>query len=453
MQNLPDNVITYLNKNALKDYNIEWQSKRGISNVIVIPAIAEYDNIKVLIALLSQIDFTYFISSLFLFVINNSLSSNTKVMTDNQKSLNLLRSIIYSNSHGGFAAEIIQSGLQVGLIDASSNGKEFNTKHSGVGLARKIGMDLALTVFDYSTKINKLIICLDADCKVPADYLTGVITDFNKNNYSAAIINYEHNIDGNDINSAAIICYEIYLRYYVAGLKYAGSPYAFDTIGSTIICDHNAYIKTGGMNKRKAAEDFYFLEKLSKIFEIGKINSTTVYPSNRSSWRVPFGTGQRVTRFIANIRNEYLLLNPSVFEILKDWLMIYNSDEFNDPQILLNRSNDIHAELYNFLLQNNYTTQWKKILSNTKSDKQLQYQKKIWFDGFKTLKLIHHLRDSAYSEINMFNALDLFFVKFGINILINRNGKEIPELDIQKEYLELLRKFDSDSIHNSQQKE
>jgi len=448
MQNLPDNVIKYLNQNALKDYNIEWQSKRGISNVIVIPAIAEYDNIKVLLSLLSHNDFTFFTSSLVLFVINNSLSSNTEVTVDNQKSLNLLYSIINSNSNDGFAAEIIQSGLQVGLIDASSNGREFNTKHCGVGLARKVGMDLALNVFDYSFKTNKLIICLDADCKVPANYLTRVITDFNKNNYSVAIINYEHKIDGNDINTTALICYEIYLRYYVAGLKYAGSPYAFYTIGSTIVCNHNAYIKVGGMNKQKAAEDFYFLEKLSKNFEVGKINSTTVYPSNRSSWRVPFGTGQRVTRFLANIRDEYLLFNPAVFEILKDWLMIYNSDEFNDPQILLNRSNDIHAELYNFLLQNNYTTQWKKILSNTKSDKQLQYQKKIWFDGFKTLKLIHHLRDSAYSEINMFNALDLFFVKFGINILINRNGKEIPELDIQKEYLELLRKFDSDSIHN-----
>ncbi|MCH7721997.1 MAG: glycosyltransferase [Bacteroidetes bacterium] len=439
MQNLPDNVITFLNQNALKDYNIEWQSKKGISNVIVIPAIAEYDNIKVLIALLSQNDFTYFTSSLVLFVINNSLSSNTEVTADNLKSLNLLYSIIDSNSNDGFAAEIIRSGLQVGLIDASSNGRELNTKHSGVGLARKIGMDLALTVFDYSTETNKLIICLDADCKVPPNYLTRVITDFNKNNYSVAIINYEHKIDGNDINSAAIICYEIYLRYYVVGLEYAESLYAFDTIGSTIVCDHNAYIKAGGMNKRKAAEDFYFLEKLSKNFKIGKINSTTVFPSNRSSWRVPFGTGQRVTRFIANIRNEYLLLNPSVFEILKDWLMIYNSDEFIDPQILLNRSNEIHAELYNFLLLNNYTAQWKKILSNTKSDKQLQHQKKIWFDGFKTLKLIHHLRDTAFPEVNMFDALDSFFIKLGINILINRNGKAIPEIDIQKEYLYILR--------------
>ncbi|MCZ6703160.1 MAG: hypothetical protein O6940_08975, partial [Ignavibacteria bacterium] len=223
MQNLPDNVIKYLNQNALKDYNIEWQSKRGISNVIVIPAIAEYDNIKVLLSLLSHNDFTFFTSSLVLFVINNSLSSNTEVTVDNQKSLNLLYSIINSNSNHGFAAEIIQSGLQVGLIDASSNGREFNTKHSGVGLARKVGMDLALNVFDYSFKTNKLIICLDADCKVPANYLTRVITDFSKNNYSVAIINYEHKIDGNDINTTAIICYEIYLRYYVAGLKYAGS--------------------------------------------------------------------------------------------------------------------------------------------------------------------------------------------------------------------------------------
>ena len=33
-----------------------------------------------------------------------------------------------------------------------------------------------------------------------------------------------------------------------------------------------------------------------------------VYPSERKSWRVPFGTGQRVTRFHANTHKEYLFI-------------------------------------------------------------------------------------------------------------------------------------------------
>jgi len=156
---------------------------------------------------------------------------------------------------------------------------------------------------------------------------------------------------------------------------------------------------------------------------------------------VPFGTGQSVTRFLSKIRDEYLLFDPDVFGILKEWLEIYNSDAISDPQDVLNQAKEIHTELYNFLLQNNYLKQWEKILSNTKSGKQLSHQRKIWFDGFKTLKLIHHLRDTAFPEINMFDALNMLFIKLGINNSIIRNGKEVPELDIQKEYLDLLRNF------------
>ncbi len=87
-----------------------------------------------------------------------------------------------------------------------------------------------------------------------------------------------------------------------------------------MICSYDSYIKTEGMNKRKAAEDFYFLEKLAKNFPITKIESATVYPSGRSSWRVPFGTGQRVTRFLAKGQNEYLLYSTESFRILKLWL-------------------------------------------------------------------------------------------------------------------------------------
>ncbi len=439
MQNLPANVLSYLSKHLIKNYEIEWQRKTAINNVIVIPAIAEYDNIKVLLKSLSENDPAFFPSSLILFVINNSPVSGDEIKEDNLSSINLLRSIIEANNNGDFSREIINSGLQIGLIDASSKGKELNTKQAGVGLARKVGMDLSLTIFDYSKDTIKLIICLDADCTVSQTYLTNTINDFNKPDRSVAVVNYEHPVDGTDDYDAAIICYEIFLRYYVAGLIFAGSDYAFHSIGSTMMCDHNAYMKIGGMNKRKAAEDFYFLEKLAKIYPINKIDSAIVYPSKRSSWRVPFGTGQRVTRFLSKTQDEYLLFDPAVFEILKEWLEIYNSDAISDPQKILSRAKEIHTELYNLLLQNNYPKQWEKILSNTKSGRQLTHQRKIWFDGFKTLKLIHHLRDTAFRKINMFDALDMLFIKLGINNSIDRNGADIPELNIQKEYLNLLK--------------
>ena len=436
-------VLSYFSKHLIKNYEIEWQANKGINNVIVIPAIAEYDNIKILLNCLYENDPLFFPSSLILFVINNSVISSGAIKEDNLKTINFLRSIIGANAKDDFSREIINSGLQVGLIDASSEGKELNTKQAGVGIARKIGMDLSLSIFDYSKHTKKLIICLDADCTVSDKYLTSIIYEFNKKNLSVAVVNFEHPVNGTDEYNAAIICYEIFLRYYVAGLRFAASDYAFHTIGSTMICDHNAYVKIGGMNKRKAAEDFYFLEKLSKNYSINKIDSATVYPSKRSSWRVPFGTGQRVTRFLSKTQDEYLLFDPAVFGILKEWLKVYNSDAISDPQDVLNQAKKINTELYNFLVQNNYLKQWEKILSNTKSVSQLTHQKKIWFDGFKTLKLIHHLRDTDFPEINMFNALDMFFIKLGINKSIDRNGVDIPEINIQRECLQLLRDLDT----------
>jgi hypothetical protein len=235
----------------------------------------------------------------------------------------------------------------------------------------------------------------------------------------------------------------------MAGLNYAKSDYAFHTIGSTMMCDHFAYIKTGGMNKRKAAEDFYFLEKLSKSYKIDKIDSVTVYPSKRGSWRVPFGTGQRVSRFLAKSHNEYLLFDPEVFELLKEWLWVYNSGNLITPEQFLYAAKEIHEEIYYFLIKNSFDEQWEKILANTKSERQLSYQKKIWFDGFKTLKLIHHLRDTAFPQINMFDALDEMCVKLNLDFSIDRMGADIPSSGIQLDYLNLFRELDYKTVHKS----
>ena len=71
--------------------------------------------------------------------------------------------------------------MNISFIDASNAGKEMDDKNGGVGLARKIGMDLALTKFDYNSSGKRILICTDADCKVDLNYLSEISREFNKN--------------------------------------------------------------------------------------------------------------------------------------------------------------------------------------------------------------------------------------------------------------------------------
>ena len=205
-------------------------------------------------------------------------------------------------------------------------------KTGGVGFARKIGMDLGLELFNYNSTQKKILISLDADCLVSENYLQTIVEDFNNKKLHAAVVNFEHILPTDKNQKAAIINYEIFLRYYILGLNYAESHYTHLSVGSTIVCDAESYVKVGGMNKRKAGEDFYFLEKLAKIDKIQKVADATVFPSARISNRVPFGTGPRIKRFLTTATDEYLLYSPKSFEILREWLKIYND------QIILNTS-------------------------------------------------------------------------------------------------------------------
>src|SRR5207244_2084823 len=57
-------------------------------------------------------------------------------------------------------------------------------KHAGVGLARKIVMDEAAWRFSTINKDTGVIVCLDADCMVGKNYLSGIENHFQKNPYA-----------------------------------------------------------------------------------------------------------------------------------------------------------------------------------------------------------------------------------------------------------------------------
>lgn len=419
-------VQKYIEKHSLKNWELQNKTNKKFELAVVIPAINEFKNVKILLDFLGKNNNKEKV--IIIFVVNNLKSSSEEVKTNNLNLLNFLKKLEKNNKYG----------LNISFIDASSSGNELPEKDGGVGFARKIGMDAALGVFDYNSSRKKIIAALDADCQVQINYFSEIINKTNAKNYSAAYVNFSHILPKNIDNKLAIINYEIFLRYYVLGLKFAGSPYAIHTIGSTMVVDFKSYIKVGGMNKRKAGEDFYFMEKLAKVVEINKIASTTVFPSARSSWRVPFGTGQRVGRFLLHKQNEYLLYSPESFKILKEWLDIFNSDNILTSKEYLDNAKGIDESLYDFLQLNKFHENWNKILKNSKSDRQIKLQKKLWFDGFKTLKLIHYLRDNAYPEINMFDAVDELLSLLNVKIDIKRKDT-IPSISKQIRYLELLR--------------
>jgi hypothetical protein len=205
------------------------------------------------------------------------------------------------------------------------------------------------------------------------------------------------------------------------------------------VCTDEAYISVQGMNKRKAAEDFYFMEKLAKLYEIYSIKTTKVYPSGRGSWRVPFGTGQRVNRFLSKSRNEYELYSPRSFKLLKQWNAIYYDEKSKTATEYLNMAKELNVSLYNFLIQNDFEANWENIYSNAGTPEQLSRQKKIWFDGFKTLKLIHFLRDKEFNNENMFDALESMFDYNTIDYPAGREPGKIPDIGLQLEYLRVLR--------------
>ena len=448
-QDLPLKVQKYLAKYGSTKWKLESEIDKRYDCAVVVPAIAEYENLVTLLNSLSENIFNKDYQVIIIFVINNFQSSLKEVQEDNRKSLFLLDAILKNDyTFHPVVNKFIASGLSIGFVDVASKGFEIPGKTGGVGLARKIGMDIALTVFDYSKPCKQILICLDSDCTVEKNYIQTIISSFNQNNFNAAVINYEHPLTGDNENIKAIICYEIFLRYYELGLKYAGSQYSFQTIGSAIACDYEAYIKIEGMNKQKAAEDFYFLEKLAKHYRVGKIKTTKVFPSPRRSWRVPFGTGQRINRFYSKSHDEYLLYDPESFNILKEWLELFHSEKILSGEDYLQKANKISPELCNFMSEQNLKEAWNKIISNSKDELQIKLQKHRWFDGFRTLKLIHHLRDAAFPLINMFDALDEMFTYFNIIAKFKRRKSKIPDLEIQKKYLYELRdlntkKFDS----------
>jgi hypothetical protein len=444
-------IDDYLQKySAGEKWKLIANDTADISQVVVIPAYAEKEMIFHTLASLAQNPPSALDYSFILCVINNKDHSPFLVKENNLQTMEYLDALVKRKSMRHFKkdeelysifAKISDAKMKLGYIDACSKGYEIPGNTGGVGMARKIGMDHALRMLWYNSSLHNVILSLDADTLVPQNYLSTVKEHF-KSKVKTAIIAYEHQMPDDPASQAAIVCYEIFLRYWVLALQFAKSPWAFHTIGSTIAVSPQTYLEVRGMNKREAGEDFYFLSKLAKIGKIDYIKDTCVYPSARSSTRVPFGTGKRIQRFLeGGCQEEYCLYDPRIFSILAGWLQLMNGMLFGCEDEILMEAELIHPRLKTFLIENNFSVIWPRIRRTAKDKKTLAGHFHDWFDGFKTLKMINYFTREVYPQINMFSALKSLFALSGISEQKFISGKEIPSLARQVEILRCLRRL------------
>ena len=278
---------------------------------------------------------------------------------------------------------------------------------AGVGLARKIGMDEAISRFADINNEEGIIVCLDADCTVAKNYLQEIWINFSRHpETEVATIYFEHPLEGAEENSVyeGIKNYELFLRYYIAGLREAQFPYAYHTVGSAMAVRAARYAKQGGMNKKKAGEDFYFLQKIFPNGNPIEINSTVVMPSPRASDRVPFGTGKSIHKYLDEGEAIITTYHPLCFKDLKQY--------FNDVEEFYKISggslNKIVKEypdgLKQFLVDVELEEKLKEL--NKHSSNLDSFTKRFynWFNGFKVLKYVHFATENSYPPIPVVEA-------------------------------------------------
>lgn len=272
----------------------------------------------------------------------------------------------------------------------------------GVGLARKTGMDEAVRRFDLLNKPGGIILNLDADCKVKENYFSAVYNEMHgRKERSACSIYFEHPVSGSEFPPEiyrSIILYELHLRYYFQGLAYTGFPYVHHTVGSAIVVKALPYVKSGGMNRRMAGEDFYFIQKLVPAGGYFNLNTTAVFPSPRSSSRVPFGTGSTVSKLTGWDNELFPTYNFEAFRELKalfsliDRIYLIGTD---DPYFFWS---DLPPGVKQFIGSEEWRDKIGEIKNNTSGINSFRKRFFGWFNMFRIVKYLNSVHNRLFKK-------------------------------------------------------
>ena len=394
-------VQQYLARYAESEsYELSWRGER-FERVLVVPVRDEpvdflkgYDQ-----AVLGDPAAT-----LIVVVLNNSVGSDE--LCRNQLLLERVRACPGRRLDGATPMELrCIDGKSVLLVDRSSSEHALPPKE-GVGLARKIGSDLGLALHARGAVRSPWIYWTDADTCLPPEHLSARHLP-SSGCYSGVLFEFQHIADGNENTAEATQLYELSLRYYTAGLTWAGSPYAYHSMGSAMAVHAGAYAQVRGVPKRQAGEDFYLLNKLVKVAPLFRARAEPVSIRCRLSSRVPFGTGPAVQKLIEGEAATFY--HPEIFRALRAWHRAIlrfatdpNSRVWDEPLDSLGSSAQVSRAVLASL------GCWEALpsaVASTRSKAARLRRILTWFDAFRTLQFVHRLREQGYRSLPWSAAL------------------------------------------------
>jgi len=382
-------LTPYLQQKTLYPPLIHRRISKNLGLIVVIPAYNEPQLLRSLMAL-KRCQLHYWDVEVIV-IINDAENDTKEIKNTNQQVFEQAQQWSKKNSTPRLQYRIL---YQEDLPD----------KFAGVGLARKIGMDEACYRFEKIKKKNGIIICFDADSSCQPNYFQAIEEHFKKYTKAAACsIHFEHPLMGAEYDPEvyeAIAAYELHLRYFINAQRWAGAPFAYQTIGSAMAVRSSHYQKQGGMNKRKAGEDFYFLHKFISVGKCSTLKTTTVIPSPRISDRVPFGTGKAVREILEN-KKVYTTYHPQTFKDLKTFFKQVPS-LFNMPHSTVKEK--LSPCLNQFLYLQEVEQKLEEIRGNTTTAKAFTKRFYHWFNAFQLMKFAHFARDHYHENVGVGEA-------------------------------------------------
>ncbi len=382
----------YLKKNSSSALiSTSVSLKTGI--IVVIPCLNEPDILQTLASLqncdLPDCDVEVLV------VINHSEIALDSIKAANQKTKSEIESWILEKNNNQLCF------FAIGPL-------ELRKKWAGAGLARKQGMDEAVRRFSRINNAQGIVVSLDADTLVEKNYLVEIEKHFATNPKNVgATISFQHQIGNLPAkHHEGILLYENYLTYYKDALNFTGYPFSMFTVGSAFAVTAEAYVKRGGMNRRQAGEDFYFLQNLVHLGNVGEITSTKVYPSARLSDRVPFGTGPVLQKWIDGDEDLTLTYNFEAFKDLKDFFDLrtglFRISENKYKVLVSNLPTAVSA----FLLNDNFWVELEDLNKNCSVIQSFQNRFFQKFNAFKILKYMNFAHGSFYQKENIYEQIN-----------------------------------------------
>ncbi len=371
-----DSFRAYLRKKTIPGaWTIKPEFTKSYPRIIVIPAYAEFNSLPDTLESLQHQSPNLLKNTAVIVIVNNGESADETVQKNNESTLIYLRNTRFS--------------FDLGVVDASSPGLAFPDKIAGVGVARKIGLDLALSYSEPDT----LLLSTDADCIFEKNYLQHIWEDHHENNWQAAVAGFFHRRSDEQMMDEAITHYENFLITTAEKMKNAGSIFGYPAVGSTMVTTAAAYVSVGGMSRKKATEDFYFLQELAKFCGVRWIREVLIHPSARPENRVYLGTGFRMVQARAGVDMSLLHYSDNAFKILKEWLSLGQSAKDRMLDSVLSESELIHLHLSSFLKKEKIESVWNSLQRSSPTDVHFTMQFNRWFDGLKTIRLLKYFSE------------------------------------------------------------